>query len=105
VVTRLPFREIQGSSGGPHLHFDIRDPNNFALNPLLVESFPEITDNMPPAVEKIALKTLDINSRINEKFGRFEFYAQRVGNNFVFPVPIWRAEISEWKYWPKTNLL
>jgi hypothetical protein len=77
-----------GSSGGPHLHFDIRDPNNFALNPLLVESFPEITDDQPPAVEKIALKTLDINSRINDKFGRFEFYAQRVGNDFVFPVPI-----------------
>jgi murein DD-endopeptidase MepM/ murein hydrolase activator NlpD len=77
-----------GSSSGPHLHFDIRDHNNFALNPLLVETFTEITDNLPPAVEKIALKTLDINSRINDKFGRFEFYAQRVGNDFVFPVPI-----------------
>jgi hypothetical protein len=77
-----------GSSGGPHLHFDIRDPENYALNPLLVESFPEITDNLPPAVEKIALKTLDIHSRINDKFGRFEFYAQRVGNNFVLTVPI-----------------
>jgi hypothetical protein len=77
-----------GSSSGPHLHFDIRDPNNYALNPLEVESFSEITDNLPPAIEKIALKTLDINSRINEKFGRFEFYAQRVGNDFVLPVPI-----------------
>lgn len=77
-----------GSSGGPHLHFDIRDKNNFALNPLLVESFPEITDDLPPAVEKIALRTLDINSRINDRFGRFEFYAKRVGNDFVFEVPI-----------------
>lgn len=77
-----------GSSGGPHLHFDIRDKNNFALNPLLVESFPEITDDLPPAVEKIALRTLDIDSRINDRFGRFEFYAKRVGNNFVFDVPI-----------------
>lgn len=77
-----------GSSGGPHLHFDIRDPNNYALNPLLVESFPEITDDLPPAIEKIALKTLDINSRINDKFGRFEFYAQRVGDDFILPVPI-----------------
>lgn len=77
-----------GSSGGPHLHFDIRDKNNFALNPLLVESFPEITDELPPAVEKIALRTLDINSRINDRFGRFEFYAKRVGNDFVFDVPI-----------------
>ena len=70
------------------MHFDIRDKNNFALNPLLVESFPEITDDLPPAVEKIALRTLDINSRINDRFGRFEFYAKRVGNNFVFDVPI-----------------
>jgi murein DD-endopeptidase MepM/ murein hydrolase activator NlpD len=77
-----------GSSGGPHLHFDIRDKNNFALNPLLVESFPEITDDLPPAVEKIALRTLDINSRINDRFGRFEFYAKRVGNDYVFDVPI-----------------
>ena len=77
-----------GSSGGPHLHFDIRDKNNFALNPLLVESFPEITDELPPAVEKIALRTLDINSRINDRFGRFEFYAKREGNNYVFDVPI-----------------
>ena len=77
-----------GSSGGPHLHFDIRDKNNFALNPLLVESFPEITDELPPSVEKVALRTLDKNSRINDRFGRFEFYAKRVGTNFVFDVPI-----------------
>jgi hypothetical protein len=77
-----------GSSGGPHLHFDIRDADNFALNPLLVEGFPEIKDEFPPSVEKIALRTLDINSRINDKFGRFEFYAQRVGSNYVFSAPI-----------------
>ncbi|HEY0654678.1 MAG TPA: M23 family metallopeptidase, partial [Chryseosolibacter sp.] len=77
-----------GSSGGPHLHFDIRDANNYALNPLMVEEFKEISDNLPPTIEKIALKTLDINSRINDKFGRFEFHAQRVGNNFILSVPI-----------------
>lgn len=77
-----------GSSGGPHLHFDIRDRNNFALNPLLVENFSEIKDEFPPVVEKIALRTLDINSRINDRFGRFEFYAKRVGNNYEFEVPI-----------------
>jgi hypothetical protein len=77
-----------GSSAGPHLHFDIRDPENFALNPLLVEGFSEIADNLPPSAEKIALKTLDINSRINDKFGRFEFYVQKVGSNYVFSTPI-----------------
>jgi hypothetical protein len=77
-----------GSSGGPHLHFDIRDNNNYALNPLKVESFSEVVDVLPPSVEKVALRTLDKNSRINDKFGRFEFYAQKVGNDFVFTVPI-----------------
>jgi len=77
-----------GSSSGPHLHFDIRDHENYALNPLEVEGFPEIIDQLPPAVEKIALKTLDIRSRINDKFGRFEFYARRVGKDFVFDMPI-----------------
>jgi murein DD-endopeptidase MepM/ murein hydrolase activator NlpD len=78
-----------GSSGGPHLHFDIRDKDNYALDPLKVAAFPEITDRLAPAPEKIALKTLDINSRINDKFGRFEFYAAtRTGNRYSMATPI-----------------
>ncbi|MFZ6013472.1 MAG: M23 family metallopeptidase [Bacteroidota bacterium] len=77
-----------GSSSGPHLHFDIRDKNNFALNPQKIVHFPELIDNLPPAAEKIALRTLDIHSRINDRFGRFEFYAQRVGSNYVLSVPV-----------------
>jgi hypothetical protein len=78
-----------GGSSGPHLHFDIRDPENIALDPLKVATFPEIPDNLPPAAEKIALRTLDINSRINDKFGRFEFYAnKRSGNNYSMASPI-----------------
>ena len=77
-----------GSSGGPHLHYDIRDPENNALDPIKVAGFTELVDKYPPTAEKIALRTLDINSRINDRFGRFEFYAQRVGNNFVIANPI-----------------
>lgn len=77
-----------GSSGGPHLHFDIRDPDNNALDPIKVAGFTELVDKYPPAAEKIALRTLDLNSRINDQFGRFEFYAQRAGNNFVIANPI-----------------
>lgn len=76
-----------GGSQGPHLHFDIRDKNNNALNPLQF-GFPELSDKMPPAAEKIAFQTLDINSRINDCFGRFEFYVQKVGKNYVLPQPI-----------------
>jgi len=77
-----------GSSGGPHLHFDIRDSENNALDPIKVAGFTELADKYPPTAEKIALRTLDINARINDRFGRFEFYAQRVGNNFVIANPI-----------------
>ncbi|MEJ7645862.1 MAG: M23 family metallopeptidase [Chryseolinea sp.] len=77
-----------GSSSGPHLHFDIRDSNNYALDPLKVGGFTELVDRLPPAAEKIALRTLDINSRINDRFGRFEFYAQHVGSNYIIAHPI-----------------
>ena len=77
-----------GSSGGPHLHYDIRDSENNALDPIKVAGFTELVDKYPPTAEKIALRTMDINSRINDRFGRFEFYAQRIGNNFVIANPI-----------------
>jgi hypothetical protein len=78
-----------GSSGGPHLHFDIRDKDNYALDPLKVADFPEIVDKLAPAPEKIALRTLDKNSRINDRFGRFEFYASnKGGNKYSMATPI-----------------
>jgi hypothetical protein len=76
-----------GGSGGPHLHFEVRDSNNDAINPLQY-GFSEVKDNVAPFVEKIALKTLDPNARINDQFGRFEFSVTRKGNNYSFLQPI-----------------
>jgi hypothetical protein len=76
-----------GSSSGPHLHFDIRDKNNFALDPLSF-GFKEVVDTLPPYTEKIALKTMNTASRINDRFGRYEFYLVRKGKNFEIPNPI-----------------
>jgi len=83
----IAFSGNSGSSAGPHLHFDIRDRNNDALNPL-VFNFPEVIDNTPPIVQKVALRTIDINSRINDQFGRFEFYVVKDGDNYKLPYPI-----------------
>jgi hypothetical protein len=85
----IGFAGNTGSSGGPHLHFDIRR-NNQALDPLKFD-FTEVRDVTSPIVQKIALKTLDINSRINDRFGRYEFYAVRNGKNYSLPVPILAA--------------
>lgn len=76
-----------GSSNGPHLHFDIRDKEMNALNPLTF-GFEEIVDKTKPLIQKIALRTMRIDSRINGRFGRFEFHVLKVGANYTLLKPI-----------------
>ncbi len=83
----IAFSGNSGGSSGPHLHFDIRDEDNLALNPLQFD-FNEVIDNIPPLVQKVALRTMDINARINDRFGRFEFYAVKNGDHYELPYPI-----------------
>ncbi len=65
-----------GSSGGPHLHFDVRNRNHDLLNPLHY-GFEEITDNRPPLAKELALVTSTLQSSVHGEYGRitipFEF--------------------------------
>jgi hypothetical protein len=71
-----------GGSSGPHLHFDLRDKDLNAINPLHF-GFDEIKDRIPPVVIMVALKTMDKQARINGKFGRFEFRAFKSGGKYT----------------------
>jgi hypothetical protein len=82
-ATALPVKQREivaksgntGGSGGPHLHFEIRDERERVLNPALF-GFTEIIDNIKPSFDKVAIRTMDADSRVNDELGRAEFPVQ-----------------------------
>ena len=76
-----------GSSGGPHLHFDLRDEYQRPLNPLLY-GFDEVKDNTPPVAITLAVKSMDIKARVAGQFGRKEYTLRRIGNDYVIDEPV-----------------
>lgn len=80
----IAFSGNTGASAGPHLHFEIRDNKNEALNPLSF-GFTEIKDGMAPVIQKVAIKPLNIDSRINGSYASAEFYPFRNGSTYLLP--------------------
>jgi hypothetical protein len=52
------------------------------LDPLRF-GFSEVKDKIAPIAQRIALKTMNIDARVNGEFGRFEFNLEKRGNEFV----------------------
>lgn len=79
-----------GSSGGPHLHFEIRDKNQNILNPLKF-GFKEIQDDIPPIAQSLGIRPINIDSRINAQYKRQEFNVVRRGTNYYIdkPIEVW----------------
>ena len=79
-----------GSSGGPHLHFEIRKTENqHALNPML---FYDLKDNVPPKIFRVGVYPMDSNSFVNHKQKKQLFETVSKGNGVYVlkePVTVW----------------
>jgi murein DD-endopeptidase MepM/ murein hydrolase activator NlpD len=86
-----------GASGGPHLHFEIRDEAENAINPMKF-GFWEIQDSQAPVIERVILKTLNAYSRVNGEFGctNSHFRWQLFTSNY---------NQSSWNCWTRTSCL
>ncbi|MCX2739854.1 M23 family metallopeptidase [Pontibacter anaerobius] len=70
-----------GGSGGPHLHFEIRDKEDRLYNPLRY-TFKEVLDTTPPDIYSIGISPLNIHARVGNAFERAELRTKQVGTNY-----------------------
>lgn len=67
-----------GGSGGPHLHFEIRDKQERPINPMLFGI--DIKDTSFPIVKSVYAYALDSNSFINKSQGKHKLYLTPLQN-------------------------
>ena len=59
-----------GGSGGPHLHWEVRDAQDRQYNPLQWGGFPEIQDHIAPTLQALAVEPLSIEARVKGVFDK-----------------------------------
>ncbi len=73
-----------GSSGGPHLHFEVREAaSELPVNPLMFDF--GTTDNIKPVIEKLAVYPIGQNSFINNRQSKIILSVK--GNNGRYYLP------------------
>jgi hypothetical protein len=70
-----------GRSGGPHLHFEIRDENQQPINPLLFGYV--VFDNTPPLINTLKTYPVDTKLPANPDDGTKVYYTQKKGSGYV----------------------
>jgi murein DD-endopeptidase MepM/ murein hydrolase activator NlpD len=76
-----------GSSGGPHLHYEIRDTKDRLFHPLLF-GFKEIKDTISPIFDRINIRTFTIDSRVDHQFGLMEYKPLKIAGQYKLPATV-----------------
>ncbi|QSS97491.1 M23 family metallopeptidase [Psychroflexus sp. ALD_RP9] len=69
-----------GSSGGPHLHFEIRDENSRPMNPFLF-GFKSVKDTKPPRIRGLYAYSLSEEAHINGQQSRQKIKLTKISQN------------------------
>lgn len=70
-----------GGSTGPHLHFEVRDPQERPLNPM-PWLHRHIADNIPPFITRLAIEPLDHRARVDGIFEKWVHYPKPAGQSY-----------------------
>ncbi len=70
-----------GNSSGPHLHFEIRDPEEHIMNPLHYYQ-PFVADHKKPQLTGIAFEPITIDSRANGRYEKLELKPEGANGDY-----------------------
>ncbi len=76
-----------GSSTAPHLHFEIRDPDEHITNALAYYRH-LVKDQVPPLVRMIGMEPLSAESRVNGQFKKLTLAPSGGSGRYTLPNPI-----------------